>query len=71
MSAILVNRNMDLLFEQDGAEAGVESAQALGSGDLAEAAQEASGECRFRHKTDSGGLQRAQSNVGEELSGSR
>lgn len=58
-----------LLLEQNGAEAGVESAETLLLCDLGEAAQQTAGVCGLSNETDTGGLERAEGNVGEELAG--
>lgn len=57
----------DILLEQDGAEARVEGTNTLVLQDLAEATNEAIGEGGLRDETDTGGLERAQGDVGEEL----
>ena len=59
----------DILLEKDGTEAGIESAHALVLQDLAEAADEAISEGGFGNETDTGGFERAEGNVGEELGG--
>lgn len=56
-----------LLLEEDWAEARVEGSQTLSLCDLRETADETGGERRLRHKTNAGGLERAEGNVGEEL----
>lgn len=56
-----------LLLEEDGAEAGVESTDTLLRRNLGETADQAVGEARFRDKTDTGSLKRAEGNIGEEL----
>ena len=60
---------MNLLLEQDGTEAGVEGADTLLLEHLAETADEAAGIGGLRDETDTGGLERAEGNVGEELGG--
>lgn len=60
----------DILLEQHRTETRVESTDTLVLQDLAEAASETASEGRLRDKTDTGGLQRAESNVGEELGSS-
>jgi hypothetical protein len=60
----------NLLLEQDGTKASVESAEALVLQHLAEATDETIGIGRLRDETDTGGLKGAQGNVGEELGGS-
>lgn len=57
----------NLLLEQNGAEASVEGTDALLLQHLAEAAQQAIGVGGLRDETDTGGLERAEGNVGEEL----
>lgn len=59
------------LLEQDGAETGVEAADTLLTGDAEEARGEAVGERGLRDETDTGGLEGAESNVGEELGDTR
>lgn len=58
-----------LLLEQDGTEAGVESADTLLACDLAEAAQQTAGVGGLGNETDTGSLERAEGNIGEELAG--
>lgn len=58
------------LLEQDGAETTVEGANALSLEDLAETANEAGSKGRFGDETDTGGFERAQSNIGKEFGGS-
>lgn len=60
---------LNLLLEQDGAETGVQSANTLSGGDLAEAAHQTRGVGGLRDETDTSGLERAERNVGKELSG--
>lgn len=60
----------NLLLEQHGTEAGVESTSTLVLQDLAEAASETASEGGLGDETDTGGLQRAEGNVGEELGSS-
>lgn len=62
---------LDLLLEEDGTEARVESTETLVLSDLGEAAQETAGEFGLRDETDTGGFQRAEGNIGEELGGGR
>jgi len=62
---------MNLLFEQDGAESGVEPAKTFSLGDLGETSKETVGKGGLRDETDTGGLERAKGDVGEELGGSR
>ena len=59
-----------LLLEQNGTEAGVESAETLLACDLGEAAEQTAGVGRLGDETDAGGLERAEGDVGEELAGS-
>lgn len=59
----------DLLLEQDGAETSVESTKTLLLEYLAEAAQQTAGVGGLSDETDTGGLERAEGNVGEELGG--
>jgi hypothetical protein len=56
------------LLEEDGSESGVESSDTLVLEDLSETAQKTGSELRLRDETDTGRLERAQSDVGEELS---
>jgi hypothetical protein len=62
---------MDLLLEEDGTESRVESTKTLSAVDLAESRDETSSELRVRHETNTGSLERAEGNVGEELGGGR
>lgn len=57
-----------VLLEENGTEAGVERHNTLILQDLGETTNKAASEGRLRHETDTSSLQRAQSNVGEELS---
>ena len=59
------------LLEQNGAETGVEAANALLAGNAGEATNKTVSEGRLRDETDTCGFQRAQSNVSKELSESR
>jgi hypothetical protein len=62
----------NILLEQDGTEARVESANTLVLEDLAETADQTVGELGVRNETDTGGLKRAKGDVSNELSaGSR
>lgn len=61
----------DLLLEQDGSETGVESTDTLVLQHLGETANETVGIGRLRDETDTGSLERAEGNVGEELGGGR
>lgn len=58
---------MNLLLEQKGAETTVEGSEALLLEDTAEATDKAVGELGVGDQTDTGGLKRAESQVGEEL----
>lgn len=60
----------NVLLEQHGAETRVESTDTLVLQDLAETAGETASEGGLRDETDTGSLQRAESNVGEELGSS-
>lgn len=60
---------LNLLLEQNGAEATVESTNTLLLGDLGETRDEARGEGGLGNETDTGGLKRAEGDVGEELGG--
>ena len=60
-------RILNLLLEQDGTETGVEGCETLVLQHLAEASDQAVGVGRLRNETDTGGLEGAQGNVGEEL----
>jgi len=64
-------REFDLLLEEDGSEAGVESTNTFRLEHLAEAADETAGICRLRDETDAGGLERAEGDISEELGGGR
>lgn len=59
----------NLLLEQDRTESGVESTDSLTSEHLSEASNETIGVCWVGNETDTGGLERAQGNIGEELGG--
>lgn len=59
------------LLEQNGSEAGVESTDTLVLEHLGETANETVGVGGLRDETDTGSLERAQGNVGEELGGGR
>lgn len=59
-----------LLLEQDGAETRVESTETLVLHDLGHATDETVGEGGLGHETDTGGLERAEGDVSEELGGS-
>lgn len=61
--------NGNLLLEQNGAETSVEGTETLLLEHLAETTDQARGVGRLRDKTDTGGLERAEGNVGEELGG--
>lgn len=61
----------NLLLEQNGTKAGVESASTLGLQNLAEATNQAIGVCGLRNEADTGSLKGAKSDVGEELGGGR
>lgn len=63
------NDGIDLLLEEDRAETRVESSDTLVLQDLAETSGKTVGETRFRNKTDTGGLERAESDVSKELGG--
>jgi hypothetical protein len=58
----------NILLEQDGAEARVESTDTLVLEDLAEAANQTIGELGVRDETNTGGLKRAEGDVSDELS---
>ena len=55
------------LLEEDGAETGIEGTNTLILQDLAETANETICVCRLGDKSDTGSLERAQGNIGEEL----
>lgn len=57
----------DILLEQDGAESGVEGANTLLLQDLGETTDQAVGESGLRHQSDTGSLERAEGDVGDEL----
>jgi len=61
----------NLLLEEDGTEARVESTETLRLVDLAETTDKTGSKGRLRHETDTGGLEGAESNVGEELGACR
>lgn len=65
----ITSRNV--LLEQDGTEARVESTDTLVLQDLAEATNETIGEGRVRDETNTGGLEGTEGDVGEELSKGR
>mgnify|MGYP006900020584 CR=1 FL=1 len=58
----------DLLLEEDRTETRVESTNALILEDLGESGQQTAGKGGLRDETDTSGLQRAQGDIGEELS---
>ena len=58
----------NLLLEQDGAESRVETGNTLLLHNTAKTAEETVGEGRLGDETDTGSLERAQGNVGHELS---
>lgn len=60
---------MNLLLEEDGTETSVESTDTLILEHLGEATNETVGVGGLRDETDTGGLEGAQGNVGEELGG--
>lgn len=62
---------MNLLLEEDRTETSVESTNTLVLQDLGETADKTAGVCRVRDETDTGSLERAEGNVGEELGGGR
>lgn len=59
----------DLLLEQDGAETSVEGTDTLGLEHLAETADQTAGIGGLGDETNTGGLERAEGDVGEELGG--
>lgn len=59
----------NLLLEADGTETGVEGADTFGGQHLAETTNKTRGIGGLGDETDTGGLERAEGNVGEELSG--
>jgi hypothetical protein len=61
-------RGKDALLEQDRPEASIESTNTLILQHLAEATDEAISIGWLGHETDTGGLERAEGNIGEELS---
>ena len=61
---------LNLLLEEDGSETGVESTNTLVLEDLAEAANQAVGIGGLSDETDTGGLERAEGDISEELAGS-
>lgn len=60
---------LDVLLEEDGAESRVESTDTLVLGDLAEARDQTRSKAGLSDETDTGSLERAESDVSEELSG--
>lgn len=60
-------RSLDVLLEQNGTETGVEGTDTLVLQHLAEARDETAGVGGLGNETDTGGLERAEGNVGEEL----
>lgn len=56
-----------VLLEEDRTETAVESTNTLSLQDLAKATDQTVGESGLRDETDTGGLERAEGNVGEEL----
>jgi hypothetical protein len=60
-----------VLLEQNGAETGVEGTDTLVLQDLAEATDEAVGKGGLRDETDTGGLERAEGDISEELAEGR
>ena len=67
MVELLGRRAVDLLLEQDGTEAGIEGTDTLGLQHLAEAADETVRVRGLGDKADTGSLERAKTDVGEEL----
>lgn len=59
----------NILLEEKGTETTVEGAEALLLSDLGEATNEAIGEGRLGNETDTGGLERAEGEISEELGG--
>lgn len=59
-----------VLLQQDGSETRVESTNTLVLQDLGETADEAVGEAGLGDETNTGGLERAESDISEELGGS-
>lgn len=57
----------NLLLEQHGAETGIEGTNTLLAQHLAEAADQTAGVGGLRDETDTGGLEGAEGNIGEEL----
>lgn len=58
---------LNILLEQDWAESRVESTNTLSLCDLGESRNETSGEASLGNETNTGGLERAEGNVGDEL----
>lgn len=72
MGNFIINRTREirnLLLEQDGSESRVEGTNALLLQDAGHGREETAGEGRLGDKTDTGGLERAQGNISDELSG--
>ena len=65
------SKKCDVLLEQDGTETRVEGTDTLVLQDLGETADETVGEGGLGDETDTGGLQGAEGDVGEELGGGR
>lgn len=57
------------LLEQHGSETRVETTDAFLLGDLAETTSESASECRLRYQSNTGGLERAEGDISEELGG--
>lgn len=67
--SILATKNGSLLLEEDRSESGVESTDTLSLEHLGETTNQAIGIGGFGDETDTGGLERAEGDVGEELGG--
>jgi hypothetical protein len=57
-----------VLLEEDRSETRVESADSLLAGNFGKTGDKTISEARRRHQSDAGGLERAEGNVGKELS---
>jgi hypothetical protein len=62
---------LHLLLEQDGTETSVESSETLVLQHLTESTNKSTGVCRLGNETNTGGLERAESNISEEFCAGR
>lgn len=70
-NSVQLVQSWNLLLEENGSETGVEGTDTLVLEHLGEATNETVGVGGLGDETDTGGLERAEGNVGEELGGSR